>query len=162
MTDQALVDLFRSTFAYNPVTGELTWQNPPSRSRAAAGSAAGRLFKGHLYKRLKLAQKTYYAHFVAFVMHHGRLPVGEIDHIDRDRLNNSAANLRECSRAENSWNTRGHIDSPTRKGVTLDKRRGTYFARIRCNGVTRHLGAFRTEAEAAEAYRVAELARGAE
>jgi hypothetical protein len=88
-------------------------------------------------------------------MHQHLLPVPagkEVDHKDRDGLNNRRGNLRPCSRQENSFNTRRY--SPTKTSVLhgVSRRRDvlkiTWVARL----ARRHLGSFGTQEEAARAY----------
>lgn len=68
-----------------------------------------------------------------------------IDHIDRNRLNNSLSNLRVVRPSENAKNKNG-------KGVKLDKRSGKWEARIRVDGKYIHLGSFDTKDSARFAY----------
>lgn len=82
----------------------------------------------------------------------------EVDHIDRDTLNNCRSNLRLCSREQNTHNqgkkgnnTSGH------KGVSWDKRVRRWQARIMKEGHSKHLGYFETKEQAAEAYNKAAL-----
>jgi len=79
----------------------------------------------------------------------------EVDHVDGDGANNSPENLRLATSDQNKWNT-----APGRHvGLgTYLRPSGRYGARIRYRGITQHIGAYDTEAEAAAAYR-AEAAR---
>lgn len=84
----------------------------------------------------------------------GRKPGYEIDHIDNDGLNNQRANLRHCTKAENSWNRRVSVGTASgHKGVYLEK--GRWRARIYVRGRDVNLGCFGTFEEAAEARRKA-------
>jgi hypothetical protein len=100
-------------------------------------------------------QTTYYVHRLvatAFVENPQGLPV--VDHIDGNRLNNLVGNLRFCEPKNNAWNARKrakHCSSPY-KGISFDKRRGKWEAKICCEGVRTHLGYFKHPAEAALAY----------
>jgi hypothetical protein len=77
----------------------------------------------------------------------------EVDHINGNRLDNQAKNLRNCTRAENSHNTKAHNDNATGfKGVTYLKRRKKWMARICKNYLTTYLGYFETPEAAARAY----------
>lgn len=77
----------------------------------------------------------------------------DIDHEDRDRLNNQRLNLRPATRSQNqgntdlrSSNTSGH------KGVTYDKKRQKWVAQITINGKNKGLGHHVTAELAAQAY----------
>jgi len=86
---------------------------------------------------------------VAWALAHGFDPGEmEIDHINRNRLDNRISNLRIATRTQNRQNNRY-------AGVFLNKK---YFrARIAVDGVEIHLGCFRTFDEARAARREAEL-----
>lgn len=73
----------------------------------------------------------------------------EIDHIDRDGLNNQRSNLRIATRSINMQN-RAKFGGGRFKGVT--KRRNGWVARIMHNYQSFHLGRFPSEEEAARAY----------
>lgn len=79
-------------------------------------------------------------------------PLVEVDHVNRDPLDNRRCNLRLVSRAENARNRRGwsRARSPF-KGVSEHKHSGRWQARIYC-GRAFFLGLFATQVEAALAY----------
>lgn len=79
-----------------------------------------------------------------------------VDHIDGDNLNNQRHNLRFANKSQNAAN-RGLDKNNTSgyKGVSLDKRYGTYRAYIAVSGKYLHLGTFATKQEAAAAYNAA-------
>lgn len=89
-----------------------------------------------------------------------RPPAGcEVDHKDRDTLNNRRNNLRICSRQQNAANRKCGSGSVPFKGVYFDKRtylKKRYFSQfnMKSNGkqIRRHLGYFDTPEEAARAY----------
>lgn len=54
-------------------------------------------------------------HRLAFLHVKGYIPLGQIDHIDGNKLNNSWANLREATASQNSWNQ--PIDRTNTTGV---------------------------------------------
>tara|TARA_R110000868_G_scaffold138711_1_gene353060 strand:- start:10 stop:465 length:456 start_codon:yes stop_codon:yes gene_type:complete len=69
----------------------------------------------------------------------------EVDHIDRNRLNNSVDNLRLVNHQQNNFNRNA-------KGYTFNKQRQKYHAQIMVNGTQIFLGLFNTAEEAHEAY----------
>lgn len=77
----------------------------------------------------------------------------QVDHVDRNGLNNLRSNLRlvtpqqqACNKRRRSHNTSGYI------GVRYREDRGYWIARIKVNGKNNNLGSFRTKEEAARAY----------
>ncbi len=82
-------------------------------------------------------------------------PIGDdVDHIDRNGLNNRRANLRVCSRSQNNYNSRRREDNTSGfKGVYLHTKIGAkkWRAVIKVDGKRIYLGLFATPAEAAVA-----------
>ncbi len=85
-------------------------------------------------------------------------PTDEIDHVDRNPLNNKKSNLRFCTRSQNIQNTpRRAMGSNTYKGVTYRKESGAWRARIVVNGKRLSLGEGRDPKELARLYNAAAL-----
>ncbi len=82
----------------------------------------------------------------------------DVDHVNRNGLDNRRSNLRVATRAENLANTSSRGGTSKFKGVTLDKARGLWIAQITVDGVHAALGRFVTEEEAAAAYNRAAVA----
>ena len=79
----------------------------------------------------------------------------EIDHKNKNGLDNRRSNLRKCTRSQNSHNTNGHKDRRSKyKGLTYRKRDNKWEARICINSIRIHLGMFKNEIDAAKAYDV--------
>lgn len=75
------------------------------------------------------------------------------DHKDGNGLNNQRSNLRPATDAQNMANKRKKAKgTSTYKGVSLDKRCGTWHAYIGVGRKTVNLGGFKNEQEAAKAY----------
>ncbi len=76
-----------------------------------------------------------------------------VDHIDHNGLNNTRANLRLCTSAQNLCNALPPANASSRyKGVSWEKRRKNWRVVIQFNNKTYHLGHFKNEIEAAKAY----------
>lgn len=77
-------------------------------------------------------------------------PTGqEVDHIDRNPSNNTRANLRAVSKAENRKNTPTRSNkSSSFRGVSMNEKRGKWEVVVRANGKLKWLGYFDNEAEA--------------
>ena len=90
--------------------------------------------------------KHKFVHRLVWEAYNGPVPVGlEIDHIDRDRLNNNLSNLRLVTRSQNLWNTGA-------KGYCWISQCKKWRAQITANGIEKYLGFFDTEEEARQAY----------
>jgi hypothetical protein len=79
-------------------------------------------------------------------------PGMEVDHKNRDRLDNRYDNLRHATPSQNQWNTGLRKDSQTGvKGVHWSQRAQRYRATIKANGKTVAIGQYESLAEAAAA-----------
>jgi primase-polymerase (primpol)-like protein len=120
-------------------------------------------FKWHVYQRgttiyalrtIKAinGRTTEYMHRVIL-----GVPVGmDTDHIDGNGLNNQKSNIRIVTTRENAQN-RHQITVSKYPGVSFERSSLTspWRAKIQVSGKIRHLGYFKTEEDAATAYRVA-------
>lgn len=89
------------------------------------------------------------------LMHHyimGKIKGLEIDHINGNGLDNQKKNLRHCTHAENSRNSRSYTGNSCYKGVSWKVRSETWIAQIKVNGKLIHLGTFSDEKKAALSY----------
>jgi len=78
----------------------------------------------------------------------------EVDHINRDGLDNRKENLRFCSHGQNGMNQglQTRIKSSKFKGVTHPKGRKSWCAQLNYKGKHIYLGSYKLETEAALAY----------
>ena len=82
-------------------------------------------------------------------------PGQQIDHIDRNKLNNQRSNLRFCNYTQNQANTPKKPDlTSVYKGVHWDKQKKRWKTQIKFNQKVIYLGRFQSEIEAAKAYDV--------
>lgn len=149
--------------------GTLTWRSRPREhfpsdwswkvwnKRYAQKVAGGTDASG--YFMVKLLGKKRLAHRILFEMANGPIPEGlEIDHVDRNKDNNSRINLRLATRSENNRNCGMRSNNTScSKGVYWHKATGKWMAYINHNGRRIHLGLFRVFEEAVAARRDAEL-----
>lgn len=76
-----------------------------------------------------------------------------VDHVDRDTLHNTRANLRLATRSQNNFNRKVNGNSRCQmKGVQQSKGRKRFKARLTVHGRFIHLGTFDTAEEAHAAY----------
>ena len=142
---------------YCDETGVFSWRE--SRGRVKAGSIAGTVCTNRgasSYLSISIDGNNYRAHHLVWLLKHGNLPFGQLDHIDCDKLNNRISNLREVSTSENQQNQqKAHVNNSSGLiGATLHKNR-FWRAQITLNGKAKHLGYFPTAEEAHKAYVVA-------
>lgn len=132
------VDYLKSCLSYNENTGVFIWKfredKPNNWNGRFFGKVAGGLSTGG-YIILSVNATSYYAHRLAWEFINGEIPPRMcIDHIDRDRTNNSINNLRLASYLDNSANSRGLVRTSKHKGVHKDKT--GYTAQITRDGKT--------------------------
>ena len=76
----------------------------------------------------------------------------DIDHINRNKLDNRKSNLRPCTHSENCRNKgKRRGCSSQHRGVSWNKRKGRWQVVIRVNGKLEWRGWYDSEAEAAKA-----------
>ena len=80
-----------------------------------------------------------------------------VDHINHDTLDNRRENLRLCTYAENARNRRKTRGTSQYKGVYRPWNDSCWWASIKVNRRTIHLGWFTAERDAARAYNAAAL-----
>ena len=79
-------------------------------------------------------------------------PGFDVDHVNGNTLDNTRANLRVCTRAQNIANASKTRGNSIYKGVHQLAVSGKWKASIRANGRNHHLGHFDSEVAAAQAY----------
>lgn len=140
-------------FHYNPESGALT--NRVKRKMMPAGIVSGFIEKKG-YRSVRINGGTFKVHRVAWAMFYGKWPDGQIDHANRDKLDNRIANLREASGSSNQQNKGIYAtNSSGFKGVNWHKRTSRWHARVMHEGTRIYIGSFSTKEDAAEAYRSA-------
>jgi len=140
-------DEVRRLFVYEPESGRLRriggrvdypWRGIGRSARYLATTVSG---------------KTYYAHRLVWLYHHGETPA-MVDHIDGDFRNNRVENLRACTNAQNQYNApRKSHNKSGYKGVAFCKGyREPWRARIIVDKQVVELGRYSTPEGAAAAY----------
>ncbi|OWQ97977.1 HNH endonuclease signature motif containing protein [Sphingopyxis witflariensis] len=144
----------RAMLEYDPTTGLFIWRErgegliSHEASRLGwngrwAGSAAFLTATRQGYLSGSLASRRFFAHRVAWAIHHGTWPNGQIDHINGDKADNRIANLRVVDSVENQRNAKLRSTNTSGvMGVSWSRRDRRWNARITIAGVGRHCGAF--------------------
>src|SRR6266498_5665389 len=134
---------------YDINTGIFYWKI--KNGHAQPGKIAGTQKDG--YWKIRIAGFAYYAHRLAWLYVYGDWPVDQIDHINRDKLDNKIRNLRPCSRSQNKANSSVSKNNICRiKGVRWARANRKWSAQIRNGGKTYNLGYFDDKNSAARAY----------
>lgn len=97
------VEELRRNLLYNPDTGEWIWLIAQSNF-IQAGRRAGKVVSGG-YTQIFFHGKGYYSARLAWFYMTGKWPDEQIDHINRDRMDDRWCNLREATFGENQMNT---------------------------------------------------------
>ena len=112
MTDKTILEAAK-VISYNPDTGEI--------SRHDRKNSGGSIDKDG-YLIIKIKRRQFKAHRLAWVKIYGVAPTYNIDHINRNRLDNRISNLRDVPQKINNQNTVGKINADTGYiGISLDR-----------------------------------------
>ena len=153
MNDQELSDYCNEYFIYNSHTGIFT--RKIRIGNQAAESEIGFWHRG--YKRVCINYKKYYCHRLAFLICKGYMPKF-VDHKDTIKHHNWIDNLRDSTKAQNSWNRPQKINNTSGfKGVSYVKSRNNWQVNMTVNHEHIHIGYFICPIEAAKAYNAAAL-----
>lgn len=77
------------------------------------------------YKIIKIKGRQFKEHRIVWFLHYGEFPKNELDHINRNRLDNRIENLRESNRHEQCCNKTLKINPSTGVvGIYIDKTKG--------------------------------------
>ena len=152
LTQERLKELLH----YDEETGVFTRAKAVCGTREPVGKVAGTLNKRG-YFQICIDYKIYTNHRLAWLYKNGSFPDKglHIDHIDRNKLNNSYSNLRVVTHAQNFQNrSNAKSDNLTSKtlGVCWYKRDNTWQAEIAVDKKRIFLGRFKTLEEAENAY----------
>lgn len=151
---------WKSRLDYDPETGLFHWKPQDGMNywnARFAGKEAGSKSAGR-YVFINLRGNVFLAHRIAWVFISGDYPKHEIDHINGDRFDNRAVNLRDVPHAINKRNLpRKASNTSGVVGVYRIRSTGQWCAQIRnWNGANQHIGNFSTIEEAAAARKDAE------
>ncbi len=149
--DGLTLEQVREFLEYDPVSGLFKWRKRTS-NRISVGDVAG-VKAGNGYIYIALHDRRLLAHRVAWFYVTGKWPEEQLDHINRDRADNRLVNLRPASQSQNSCN--GVLRSTNKsgyRGVSWEKRKKKWQARIVKDRKQYLLGYFATKESAYDAY----------
>lgn len=165
--------------SYDPATGILTWLSRPLSdfkgkggchtaetrwkiwNTTCSGKEALNSSRYEGYKVGTIFGTLARAHRVAWAMHYGYWPVGNIDHIDGDPSNNRISNLRDVPQLLNCRNSRMSAANKSGcVGVCFSPEKGRWRATIWADGKQKHLGNHKEKFDAVLSRLLAEKALG--
>lgn len=150
LTYEKSIEIFR----YEPETGVLERKLKSGRWKVCGDKPT----HSDGYGRVGIDGERYLAHRLIWLLTYGEWPENEIDHLDRDSLNNKIENLRVATRLENQHNQGVRKNNTSGyPGVHFHKQSNKYMAYINGNGRRIHLGLYPSAEEAFVAYMVAKI-----
>lgn len=138
---------------YNKDTGLFSWKT--QRGRVKKGETAGAK-TSHGYLQIRLLNKIYLAHRLAWLYVHGELPTSLIDHQNRNKLDNRICNLRLVTKSQNAQNAKIPVTNKSGyKGVSWCNKEKKWRSCIKINQKFVSLGYFSEVEKASAAYQQA-------
>lgn len=134
---------------YDPETGVFTWKE--GRPGASKGKRAG-FFHKRGYRYIGVNNKRYQEHRLAFCMMGIEIPKNlQVDHINGNPIDNRWCNLRLVTQRDNCNNMALHRNGHL-AGTSYIKGQDKWKSKITINKKAVHLGCFKTQEEAHQAY----------
>ena len=156
----------RAVLDYNPETGFFTWRDRPnirpSTNARQRGKRAGCNRRDTRrptdYLCIRINNRLYQAHRLAWLHHYGKWPPGEIDHANCNGLDNRVKNLRLATPTQNNANVKRQRNNTSGfKGVSWNRPCRKWQTHIRIDKRSVYLGLFEDAEEAHAAYRMAAI-----
>lgn len=129
-------EILKEILHYSEETGQFIW-NADRTANKISGNVAGTINKG--YVRIKINNKIYLAHRLAWLYVYGEPPSSMLDHINQNKSDNRISNLRISNHRHNAYNRHDNAKCP---GVTFNKQKRKWVALIRINKVKKYLGGY--------------------
>jgi hypothetical protein len=167
MEKEITTELVRELIDYDQDTGVFTWrardrhwfkreQDFKMWNTRFAGSVTGCVHRdatGYPTLAINVLGRTWLAHRLAFIYMGEALP-DQVDHLNRDSVDNRWKNLSSSSAKENMKNKSMFRNNTSGvAGVSWHKARGKWEARVHSGGERKSLGYFEDLAKAAEVIR---------
>ena len=156
----------RQRMRYDPDTGKLYWlpRERPGSERwngRYAGREAFTAIRNTGYFHGRLDGACYQAHRIAWVLHYGEWPRGQVDHVNHIKTDNRISNLRDVTHQQNHRNIpQSRKNTSGQTGVHWNRKDEVWEAYIMVDYRKRHLGRFREKADAVLARKRAEAEFG--
>ena len=139
-----LINLVNEYLSYCDKLKTLIWIKKPKQSRVVVGDIAGLVVSPNgvtEHYRIGFMGKVYFAHKLAWMVHHKCKPPKVIDHIDGNGLNNSKENISDSSLSRNNKNKRLHKKNKLGiHGICHRASRGLFEVTIGDSGNVKYVG----------------------
>jgi hypothetical protein len=139
----------KQLLTYDPDTGMFTRRTYVRGHKV--GEPVG--FNWNGYWGIKVDGKGYQAHRLAWLYMYGEHPKQQIDHINRNKMDNRISNLRDVNRSRNRENQAAPYKNNKLGMQGVSMYRSKYKAQIQIKGVVTYLGVYETADEAQQAYK---------
>lgn len=134
-------DRARQVLSYDPETGILVRKSSRQRPDCVGYPIGYKMKIGYLAASIE--GKIYYLHRLAWFLHYGEWPSGEVDHINGIKDDNRIANLRIATRSLNGANRPKQKNNTSRcKGVYWHKKAQKWMVSIQVDGKQIYRGLF--------------------
>ena len=116
---------------------------PSNKAGSVVGYAPKRKNGRNKYVTTKINGQHYCVHKLIYLYHHGNMPE-QLDHINRDSLDNRIENLRTATSFQNAQNRKLFSNTSSgAKGVSWNKRNKAWFVYVDVNKNRKNLGYFK-------------------
>jgi HNH endonuclease len=133
-------DYLKSILKYDPETGLFTWLR--GTNKTPIGSIAGTKNHAKVYVTIKIDDKQYKAHRLAWFYTYGTWPEFQIDHINGVKNDNKIKNLRVLQNKNNCLN-RHKANTQNKTGfLGVSAEKGKFRADLQIDGKRHFLGYF--------------------
>lgn len=143
-------DVVRWALHYDAETGAFRWRSE-SRKRSDLKEIAGSTTSNG-YIQIKVGNRKYFAHRLAWLYVYGEWPKNQVDHIDGCRTNNRIANLRDATNEVNCQNLRRAHSKSSNGYLGVTRVKDRWASNISVNGKRIRIGVFDTPEQAHQAY----------
>ena len=139
--DELTIDLINKLFIYDCETGDVK-RLITTASRAKKGNVVGHV-NNQGYLRVGIGKKEYQLHRIAYALHYGSFPCGDIDHINGIRTDNRIINLRVVDNTENHRNEGLRKTNKSGEiGISIHKATGKIIVQVRGLSKKRYVGLY--------------------
>lgn len=116
---------------------------PSNKAGSVVGYIPKKLTRNNRYVTTQIRGQHFCVHKLIYMYHHGYMPE-QLDHINRNTLDNRIENLREAKTSENAQNRKLFSNSTSGvKGVSWNSRNKAWFVYIDVNKKRKNIGYFK-------------------